>query len=296
MPKNSNKRNQKQQLLSSDAFPPNKRGYREKIYASSSSHTLLKGIKINPEEIIYKPLSLENLEETKKLHKEWFPIDYSDNYFEKIFNKKNFWYFTVGAFYNYIDEEKKEKKEILLGLAFCEWMYVSKYFINHTNKDIIKKICRNIDYNEEVQSYIKCEDYRCVYIMTIGVLDEYRKMNIGTNIINEIINIALTDNLCVGIYLDVIYYNQSAIKFYKKNNFEKVSTIRNYYNLNGNKYDSYVFLRIFTRKEKDEFRQKNRTMLEKFVNFLIISPMNFLIKIILFIVLFQCFRNKIKID
>ena len=294
MPKFSIKKNQKQQQIFSEAFPPNKRGHRPRLYPYSSSHTLLKDIKINPEEIIYKPLSLENLEETKKLHKEWFPINYSDNYFAKIFNKNNYWYFTVGAFYNFIDEEKKEKKEILLGLALCEWNNVSDYFIKHTSKNAIKQICKNINYNEEVQAYIKCEDYRVVYIMTIGVIDEYRKMNIGSNIVNEIINIGLTDNLCVGVYLDVVNYNQSAIKFYKKNNFEKVSTIKNYYNLDGTKYDSNVFLRIFTRKEKDEFRKKNRTILHKIVNFLIISPMNFLIKILLFFFLFQCFKNKIK--
>ena len=292
MPKNSNKKN----LIFSEAFPPNKRGYRDKIYPSSSSHSLLEGIKILPEEIIYKPLSKQHLEETKKLHKEWFPVDYSDTFFEKILDKKNYWYFTIGAFYYFIDKEKNEKKEIILGLALCEWIYVSDYFIRHTSKKAIKEICRNINFNEEVQSYIKCEDYRCVYIMTIGVLDEYRKMKIGTNLLNKIIDIALTDNLCVGVYLDVVYYNYIAIKFYEKNNFKKVSTIRNYYNLKGGKYDCNVFLRIFTRKEKDDFKEKTRNWYEKLANYFIITPFNFVIKIFLFFLLFQCFRNKIKTE
>ena len=292
MPKNSNKKN----LIFSEAFPPNKRGYRGKLYPSSSSHSLLNGIKILPEEIVYKPLSQQNLEETKKLHKEWFPIDYSDKFFEKILDKKNYWYFTIGAFYYYIDKEKNEKKEIILGLALCEWTYVSDYFIRHTSKKAIKEICRNINFNEEVQSYIKCEDYRCVYIMTIGVLDEYRKMKIGTNLLNKIIDISLTDNLCVGVYLDVVYYNHIAIKFYEKNNFKKVSTIRNYYNLNGGKYDCNVFLRIFTRKEKDDFKEKTRNWYEKLAYCLIVTPFNFVIKIFLFFLLFQCFRNKIKTE
>ena len=293
MPKNSNKKKNNQ--LFSDAFPPNKRGFKDKLYPSSSSHTLLKGIKINPDDIIYKPLSNENLEETKNLHKEWFPVDYSDKFFQKVFDKKNYWYFTIGAFYNFINEEKNEKKEIIIGLALCEWTYINDYYINHIGKKAIKEICRNINFNEEVQSYIKCEDYRFAYIMTIGVLDEYRRMNIGTKLLNKIINIALTDNLCVGVCLDVVYYNQIAINFYKKNNFKKVSTIKNYYtNLKGGSYDSEVFLKIFSRKEKDEFREKNRNIWEKFAHNLIITPFNFIIKIILFLVLFQCFRNKIK--
>lgn len=292
MPKNSNKKRNNQ--IFSDAFPPNKRGYKDKLYPSSSSHTLLKGIKISPEDIIYKPLSLENLEETKILHKEWFPVEYNDKFFQKVFDKKNYWYFSIGAFYNYIDEEKNEKKEIVIGLALCEWTYIDDYYINHIGKNAIREICRNINFNEEVQSYIKCEDYRFAYIMTIGVIDEVRRMNIGTKLLNKIINIALTDNLCVGVCLDVIYYNNVAINFYKKNNFKNVSTIKNYYNLKGTHYDSEVFLRIFSRKEKDEFREKNRNFLEKMGNNLIITPFNFVIKIILFFVLFQCFRNKIK--
>ena len=295
MPKKSKKKNQQnQQLVFSEAFPPNKSGYRDKLYASSSSHSFIKGKIINPEDIIYKPLSQKHLEETKLLHKEWFPVNYSDKFFERIFDKKTYWYFTIGAFYNFIDEENNEKKEILLGLALCEWTYVSDYFIQHTSENAIKEICRTIDFNEEVQSYIKCEDYRCVYIMTIGVLDEYRKMKIGTKILNEIINIALTDNLCVGIYLDVVYYNEAAKHFYEKNNFKKVSEIKNYYNLNGSKYDCNVFLKIFTRKEKDEFRERNRNLLQKLCYYLINTPFNFLIKIILYFLLFQCFRNKIK--
>ena len=279
----------------SEAFPPDKRGIRKKLYPSSSTHSLLEGIKINPEEIIYKPLTKENIEEIKNLHKEWFPIDYSERFFEKLFDKDNYWCFTIGAFYNFLDKEKNEKKEIILGLALCEWIPINDYFIKHTSKEAVHEICKNINYKEEVETYLKCEEYRCVYIMTIGVLDEFRKMKIGSHILNEIINVALMDNLCVGVSLDVIYYNYSAIKFYKKNNFKKVSTIKNYYNLNGTKYDSYVFLRILTRKEKDDFRAKNSNILQKILNILILNPINFVVKIILYLLLFQCFKNKIKI-
>ena len=288
MPKKQNKK-----YLISEAFPPNKKGYREKIYPLSLSHIVLEGTTINPEEIIYKPLTKENIEEIKNLHKEWFPINYSDKFFIDIFDKKKFWYFTVGAFYNFFDEEKNEKKEIIVGLALCEWIPISEYFINHTSKEAIKEISKNISYKEEIKSYLKCEDYKCAYIMTIGVVDELRKKNIGTSILNQILDKALTESLCVGVLLDVIYYNYSAIKFYKKNNFKKVSTIKNYYTLNGTKYDSNVFLRIFTKKEKDDFNQKNRNIIQKIIN-VFLDLFSVIIKFILFIVLFQCFRNKIK--
>jgi RimJ/RimL family protein N-acetyltransferase len=278
----------------SEAFPPNKKGRREKQDISSSSHMLLKDTKLDPNNIIYKPLTKQDIEETKNLHKEWFPIKYSDEYFNTIFNSKEGKYFSIGAFYNIINEETKEKKEIIIGLALCEWIIGSDYFFKVFGKESALEISKNINYIEEVYSYLKYDDYHCIYIMTIGVLDEFRKMKIGGNIVERIINIGLSDKLCIGIFLDVIYYNYSAIKFYKRNEFKKVKTNKNYYNLNGTKYDAHVFLRIFSRKEKDRFRYKNSNVIKKSIDMLL-NPIFFIFKIIIFIIFLQCFRNKIKL-
>lgn len=278
----------------SEAFPPNKKGRREKLDISSSSHILLKDTKLDPNNIIYKPLTKQDIEETKNLHKEWFPIKYSDKYFNTIFNSKEGKYFSIGAFYNIINEETKEKKEIIIGLALCEWIVGSDYFFKVFGKESALEISKNINYIEEVYSYLKYDDYHCIYIMTIGVLDEFRKMKIGSNIVERIINIGLSDKLCIGIFLDVIYYNYSAIKFYKRNEFKKVKTNKNYYNLNGTKYDAHVFLRIFSRKEKDRFRYKNSNVIKKSIDILL-NPIFFIFKIIIFIIFLQCFRNKIKL-
>lgn len=278
----------------SEAFPPNKKGRREKQDISSSSHMLLKDTKLDPNNIIYKPLTKQDIEETKNLHKEWFPIKYSDEYFNTIFNSKEGKYFSIGAFYNIINEETKEKKEIIIGLALCEWIVGSDYFFKVLGKESALEISKNINYIEEVYSYLKYDDYHCIYIMTIGILDEFRKMKIGSNIVERIINIGLSDKLCIGIFLDVIYYNYSAIKFYKRNEFKKVKTNKNYYNLNGTKYDAHVFLRIFSRKEKDRFRYKNSNVIKKSIDILL-NPIFFIFKIIIFIIFLQCFRNKIKL-
>ena len=289
-------RNKKNEFhIFSEAFPPNKKGRRENQDISSSSHSLLKNIKIIPDNITYKPLTKQNIEEIKLLHKEWFPVKYSDSYFLSIFNDKNNKYFSIGAFYKIKNEETKEEKEIIIGLALCEWFIGSNYLSKILGKESIKEINKNINYIEEVYSYIKCDDYHCIYIMNIGVLDEFRKMKIGSKLIEKIINIGLNDILCIGVFLDVIYYNNSAIKFYKKNEFKKVMTNKNYYNIKGNKYDAYTFLRIFTRKEKDNYRNKNNNVLKKILS-LLINPIFMIFKIIIYILFFQCFRNKIKIE
>ena len=229
------------------------------------------------------------------MHKEWFPINYSDNYFTKIFQEKSGKYFSIGAFYNILDKETNQNKEVIIGLALCEWIVGSNYFSKVFGKESTLEIIKNINYKEEVYSYIKCDDYHFIYIMTIGVLDEFRKMNIGSKIVQRIINTGLNNILCIGIFLDVIYCNNAAIKFYKKNKFIKAMTNRNYYNIKGNKDDAYVYLRIFTRNEKDKYRYKNSNVIKKSLD-LLINPIFFIFKIIIFCLFFQCFRNKIKID
>ncbi len=281
MPKN------KRQEVYSEAFPPNSMGRRKILLSLSNTHNILKDITINPEEIIYKPISSLYIAEVKKLHKEWFPVEYDDDYFQKIFENKHGIYFSIGAFYNY------NKREIILGLALCEYRPICEYFIKHTSSEAIDEICKNINIQEEVISYLRCEDYNCAYIMTIGVLDECRKLGIGTNLVKYILNEALNDRLCVGCYLDVIYYNNSAIKFYEKNGFKKISTIKNYYDLKGDHYDCEVYLKVFTRKEKDDFRKKNFSCFQKILNKLLF-PFILFVKVIIFFLFFQCFRGKIK--
>ena len=296
MPKNKSKKTKlNSNNIYSEAFPPNKDGSRSNISQYSNIHDIIKDEneltkKINPVNIIYKPLRESHLDEIKKLHKEWFPIDYDNNYFKQIFTNKYGTYFTIGAFYTMGDTE------IILGMALCEYREVGNYFINHTSREAIKEICNNIDFNEEASAYLKCQSYNCVYIMTIGVLDEYRQLHIGSNKIKKIYEIALCDNLCVGVYLDVAEYNKCAINFYEKIGFKNVARIKNYYDIKNNFYDSIVFLKIFTRKEKDDFRTKYFSFWRKLLNNLILMPINLIYKIIIFFLCCQCFRNKIKID
>ena len=237
----------------SEAFPPDEKGERHNLLPYSSYHHYLKGITINPQNIIYKPLTQSNISEVKNLHKEWFPIDYEDNYFEKVLNNENKNYFTVGAFYN-ITISNNTKKEIILGLALCKHEYILDNLNYNINSKNLDEIYQDINCMEEFKQYLYCKFYQCIYIMTIGVLDEYRHMHIGSNLLNYIYNISLEIESCLAIYLHVIYYNNSAINFYSKNKFKKVKKIENYYYIDGKHYDSFVFLRIISKREKEEFK------------------------------------------
>ena len=238
----------------SEAFPPDEKGERHNLLSYSSYHNLIIGLKINQEKIIYKPLSKNNFLEVKNLHKEWFPIDYDDNFFSEVLNNNGNKYFTIGAFYNI--NKDNINKEIILGLAFCQYEYVIDRLHTFINSKIFDEIYNNLSIYDEFKSCLKCQFQKCIYIMTIGVLDEFRKMNIGSNLLNYIYNNALEIDGCIGVYLHVIYYNEAAIKFYQKIKFKKVNKIDNYYCFNGKYYDSYVFFRIISKNEKEEFKKR----------------------------------------
>ena len=143
----------------SEAFPPDEKGERNNLLSYSSYHYLLNGITINPENIIYKPLSKDNLTEVKNLHKEWFPIDYDDEFFEEILNDKGKNYFTIGAFYN-IPCNDGANKEIILGLAFCEYEYIIDRFNKYVNSKIIDDIYKDLSNCEQFTQFLRCKFYK----------------------------------------------------------------------------------------------------------------------------------------
>ena len=77
--------------------------------------------------------------------------------------------------------------------------------------------------------YDLIENQRAVYIMTITVLEEYKRYGIGTQLLQELINIHKQIKEIDFIYLHVQINNDLALKFYTRSNFENVKTIENYY-------------------------------------------------------------------
>ena len=77
--------------------------------------------------------------------------------------------------------------------------------------------------------YDLIENQRAVYIMTITVLEEYKRYGIGSQLLQELINIHKPILEIDFIYLHVQINNELALQFYTKSNFENVKIIENYY-------------------------------------------------------------------
>lgn len=287
----SEAKKKKKTKVYSEAFPPNSSGSHEKFNPISDTHSLLSSIQIDPNKIYYKPLSQDNLIEIQNLHKEWFPIDYQKKFFETILTHQSSTYFlTIGAFY------KVDDKEIILGSIMVEYQTLSEKFKSHTSDEILERLSKEISFTDEMNCTMSFCDYICAYIMTIGVVDECRRMHLGTTLIEKTIEKCLENNLCICLYLDVVVYNDMAIKFYRKNHFEEVTTIKNYYHVNGDLYDSKVYVRIFTKEEKKEFRRKHQSLVHKVFYEYLSFPVNCIFWLVSLNLCCKCIRKKHKLD
>ena len=71
--------------------------------------------------------------------------------------------------------------------------------------------------------------YRVLHLISIAVLEEYRRRGIGSELLRRTIETARADNNIVSVYLEVRVSNEPAIRLYEKFGFRKARIIRAYY-------------------------------------------------------------------
>ena len=104
-------------------------------------------------------------------------------------------------------------------------IYYSKFdllMLGLTNHTILKIIDDNNIIGYLVYNTIEKE--KRIHIMSIGILENYRRKNYGSKLIEHLKN---TDNEKISLYVQVS--NTKAINFYQKNNFKIDKKIVDYY-------------------------------------------------------------------
>ena len=202
----------------SHSFPPDYQ-LNNKYFAKVHSIFQKVDIKVDVQKIYYRPIySLQELEEVKRLHREWFPPDYPDEFYTELFRSQ--FYRSLLAVYDV--QYKNKKINIILGLLTYEY--------------------KNLDYSHVRFSFSDlCHDKSCLYILTFGVINEVRNKGIASCLIRELLKIAKKDPLIKYISLDVVWYNEQARRCYEKNGFIFLETQKNYYEIFGKEYDACVY-------------------------------------------------------
>jgi len=202
----------------SHSFPPD---YLENNKYLAHVHTVFQDLKldIDPQKVHYRGIkNSSELRELKLLHKEWFPPDYPQEFFDELF--KNKFYKAILAVYDI--EYKKQKMSVILGCITYEQKEANYDFVKFSLSDLYS-------------------DKLCLYILTFGVINEVRNKGIGSALIKRLIQTAKENNQIKCLSLDVVHYNDQAVGCYKKNGFVYVMRQKNYYDIFGKEYDALVY-------------------------------------------------------
>ena len=136
--------------------------------------------------VSFGEITKNNINQLKQLNKFSLPINYGDDFYNKIVNH----------------------------LRFGRFSYI--------NDVIIGAITWKYDHCQGTKE-------RNIYLMTINVLEHYKRKKIGTKLLQELINLHKDMKEICYINLHVQESNEIARKFYKNAGFEEVKKIENFY-------------------------------------------------------------------
>ena len=181
--------------------------------------------------IIYKVIDDEKyINDLIDLFKEWFPFSYSRDYFRKYFIRQNC--IAIGAFI------KISLKDYLVGCVLGEMI----------SEDKFKKIIPDVLVEKGFFNFFESEPVECGVLQSLGVINEYRRLGVGTRLMEMFIEeVKKREGVC--IYLNTVGYNNSAIKFFENNQWYFYDNLINYYKINDKTFDAKLYYYIIDIKK-----------------------------------------------
>lgn len=102
-------------------------------------------------------------------------------------------------------------------------------------------------YNDNVAGAIACEIDenvgRRLYIMTLGCLSQYRRLGVGSMLMQYVLSYAENNGTFDSVYLHVNTVNDIAMKLYKKFGFKITEFVKHYYGYNVKDADAFIMER-----------------------------------------------------
>ncbi|KAL1362417.1 hypothetical protein HN51_010684 [Arachis hypogaea] len=170
--------------------------------------------------ICYRPIRPSDLETLEHIHTKLFPIRYEATFFHDVVNGCDIVSWGV------VDSNRPDGRcDELIGFVTARVVFAKE-----------SEIVDLLGYDSAKS------DQTLVYILTLGVVDTYRNLGIASSLIKEVIKYASSIPTCRAVYLHVISYNNPAIFLYKKMSFKCIRRLQGFYLINGQHYDSYLFM------------------------------------------------------
>lgn len=167
-------------------------------------------------EVSLRLLCHDDIDTVKHLCGDWFPIEYPDSWYRDITSNKKF--FSLAATY----------RGAIVGMIVAEIKNRTK--IHKEDGDIL------------ASSF--SVDTQVAYILSLGVVKEFRKHGIGSLLLESLkdhISTTAQDH-CKAIYLHVLTTNNTAINFYENRDFRQHHYLPYYYSIRGVLKDGFTYV------------------------------------------------------
>ena len=177
------------------------------------------------ENVTFRPLQESDREEIQRLHEDWFPVDYKEDFYDGVVQNKMA--STGQPLYTQVAVIScpETQQERIIGSLLGAFVQVAK--------------CKTKSVELMVPNPQR--HTRMFYIMTLGTVKEFRGRGLATTLLEKCFDVIEADSDCGVSYLHVITYNTAAIQFYEKLEFSRVEEIENYYLIDGQKYNCYLY-------------------------------------------------------
>ncbi|XP_030750411.1 N-alpha-acetyltransferase 60 [Sitophilus oryzae] len=158
----------------------------------------------------------EDLDEVRTLCQDWFPIEYPFYWYEEI-TSSNSRFYSLAAVY----------KHQIIGLIVAEIKRHS--CLNEEDSGILAKCFRDCD---------------IAYILSLGVIKEFRRNGIATLLLDSLLKNLLTPERrkVKAVFLHVLTTNSAAIRFYEKRKFRLHTFLPYYYSIKGKCKDGFMYV------------------------------------------------------
>eukprot|EP00884_Botryococcus_braunii_P010466 jgi/Botrbrau1/19420/Bobra.0338s0047.1 len=193
--------------------------------------------------VAYRRLKPSDLSSLQRAHRRMFPIDYEDAFYQRaVLSQDGIVSWVAVARGGGMEEEVEEEvEEDLVG-------FITARLSRLQESDLVDRTLLQMD-SPSVDGNV------AMYILTIGVAEEYRQLGIATTLL-QIMTERAMEQACIIVYLHVITYNHSAIAFYQRNGFNEVALLRNFYfiatgrqpNPSQVQYDAYLYAKVLERQ------------------------------------------------
>ncbi|OII73630.1 GCN5-related N-acetyltransferase family protein [Cryptosporidium ubiquitum] len=212
----------------------------------------------------------EDVTQLEELHKELFPIIYDKQFYEGIASGITHGWVAVWRLRESSESSYFESDELIIG--FVTTSQDCRIIKDNDYKHVIKSIPDQF-LLQELREKIQDESFEIspfpfganvykylVYVLTMGVIEEFRFLGIGKQLLNIVIGYYQKFHPTVNaIFLHVVDYNSSAINLYKRLKFEEILHWDNFYKILDGFYGSYLFSYYYDRSD-------SRNMFDSYIN------------------------------